>query len=813
MGLFGGGATGMVGTGVVYALVDKFSNTADRIAGKWNKLEGATTKSMERMNSGVSMLKKGLAGIAVGAAIIGGLALAVNAAIEFESAFTGVRKTVELTEPGFVKLEENIRNMANSAPISATSLANIGELAGQLGVSGVDDITKFIDTIAKISVTTNLTEDAAATSFARIANIMNEPITNVDRMASTVVGLGNSFATTEAEITEFGRRMAGASRIAGLSTADVFGIATAFTSVGVGAEAGGTAVSKSLFAMKKAVETGNKDLQGFADVAGMTAAQFKSAFQKDAKQGFEAFVKGLGKNGIKATTLLDELGLSDSRLMQGFISVAGAGDLMTRAISKANTSWDENTALTKEANLRFNTTESQLIIMKNNFIDLGITIGKMFLPAIRMATRVVKAIVQGFNRFAKTEAGGVILKIVAAIGLFIGIGGAIMALIGLMKIAMVSLGIATWTALIPFIKFIAIAALIAAPIIFLWKSVEKFNQVLDGSAEPASGFLGFMQRIGGVLKGVAAIFRTAGNDGFSMSVQLRDALEKMGILDFVVNLGTWIVRIKAFFVGIGQAFVQAWGVVKVVWGAIKTAFNAFVDVLNKLGFNIDKLGGSMDAWVESGKIVGQIIVGVLIVVITILIIKFIALAIAVIAATWPILLIIAIIVAVIAIIVNWGSIMDWIGKKWGELVTWMGNKIMDLFKGFVAFHVKLIQFGIDIIKSIGAGFMKGKDWLFDLLLGIIADLPGGELILDALGIAGNGQGDLTPVTTGPLSQVGQLSEENSQNRSLAAQGNDPIIFDRTVQNTEVRDVNFIVDGRVFKEVIDEQNDQEDSQFD
>jgi len=103
---------------------------------------------------------------------------------------------------------------------------------------------------------------------------MQESQENVDRMGSVVVDLGNNFATTEREIVDFSTRIAGAAKIAGLSTSDIFGISTAFTSVGVQAERGGTAVSKTLFSMANAVENGGDLLNQFAFVAGQTADEF-----------------------------------------------------------------------------------------------------------------------------------------------------------------------------------------------------------------------------------------------------------------------------------------------------------------------------------------------------------------------------------------------------------------------------------------------------------------------------------------------------------------------------------------------------------
>ena len=74
-----------------------------------------------------------------------------------------------------------------------------------------------------------------------------------DRLGSTVVDLGNNFATTEAEIVAMALRLAGAGDLIGLTEAQILGICHALTSVGVNAEAGGTAFSRIFTDIDKAV--------------------------------------------------------------------------------------------------------------------------------------------------------------------------------------------------------------------------------------------------------------------------------------------------------------------------------------------------------------------------------------------------------------------------------------------------------------------------------------------------------------------------------------------------------------------------------
>ncbi|GAH68427.1 unnamed protein product, partial [marine sediment metagenome] len=200
----------------------------------------------------------------------------------------------------------------------------------------------------------------------------------------------------EADIVNFAQRIAGTGKIAGLTEADLFGIAAAFSSVGIQAEAGGTAVQKVLTAMTIAVAQGGDELGIFAKTAGLSAEEFATAFEVDAAGAFTAFVEGLGKQGKDAFGTLEELELKDQRLIRAFLSLSEAGDLLGRTIESSNMAWVENTALSKEAEARYRTFEKQLQLVKNVIKDIALSIGDALLPFLRDMLIAVKPVIKEF---------------------------------------------------------------------------------------------------------------------------------------------------------------------------------------------------------------------------------------------------------------------------------------------------------------------------------------------------------------------------------------------------------------------------------
>lgn len=297
---------------------------------------------------------------------------ATKSAIEFESAFTGVQKTVDATESEYAALSKGITEMSERMPQSASAIAGVMEAAGQLGVRGVQNLLDFTETMIMLGDATNLTSEEAAMSIAKVMNIFGTANEDVGRFGATIVDLGNNYATTEADIVSMTNRLAAGARIASLTEAETLALAAAMSSVGIEAEAGGTAMTQTFNAIETAVAHGGKDLEKFAKVAGMSASSFADMWENRPIEALQAFIGGLGnleENGENAVLVLDELGLSGIRQSNMLKSLALASDMLAETVDTANSAWNENVALTNEANKRYQTFESQLKTFFNTLAD------------------------------------------------------------------------------------------------------------------------------------------------------------------------------------------------------------------------------------------------------------------------------------------------------------------------------------------------------------------------------------------------------------------------------------------------------------
>ncbi len=361
--------------------------------------------------------------VATGTALI----TSAKSAIDFEDAFTGVEKTVDGTAEQMEELKQGIRDMAKEIPSTTTEISAVAEAAGQLGIK-TEDILSFTRVMIDLGNSTNLSAEEAASALAKFANVTKMSAKDYDKLGSAIVALGNNFATTEADIVAMATHLAATGELAGLSQSQILSLATAMSSVGIEAEAGGSAMSKLLKKIQLATELGGDDLKDFAKVAGMTSSEFKQAFEKDAVKALIAFISGLNdtkKNGKSAIAILNDMDLTEVRLSNTILSLANASDVMTKAVNLGNEAWEDNTALTNEANKRYDTLKSKITIAINKLKDQAITLGNKLMPSLEKAIDGFGKWIEKFEQLSDEE-----VDMIVKLGLIVTAAGPLLTILG-----------------------------------------------------------------------------------------------------------------------------------------------------------------------------------------------------------------------------------------------------------------------------------------------------------------------------------------------------------------------------------------------
>lgn len=558
------------------------------VAGQQMKLVGEHVKGLGEKVSKLG--EKFTKFSAASAAALGGIA---KTAIDFESAWTGVTKTVDGTDEELAQVREGILKLASATGTSSSEIAGVAEAAGQLGV-GVKDVTEFTETMVRLGDSTNLSAGDAATAIAQFYNIMNQDLSTVDRFGAALVDLGNNSATSESKIMDMASRIAGSASQIGLTSQQVLALATSLSSVGIEAEMGGSAISTIMTNIDKEVALNGKHLKTWASTAGMSSKEFKKAWETDTMSAIQAVVKGMGEvkdEGGNLNVLLEELGVKNIRQTDTMKRLSNASDLLTNSLQIANNAWEQNSALTTESDKRYNTTAAKLGQVKETLKEVAIDLGEVMLPIIKDFADKLKELTDKFTSLDDGQKKTIltILAVVAAIAPLLGVLGTLISVIGtlIVSFAVVSIAISAISA--PVLAVVAVIGVLIGIFIKLWNTNEDFRNNVMNIWNTLSSF--FMNYVLPIFKGFfnywVSIFKTA----FTIVA---------AIIKGLLNNATAVVSgLIGVFSGIltylQGVFTGNW---KQAWEGIKRVFTSIVDSIKSI------FGGAID-WISS-KISGLV---------------------------------------------------------------------------------------------------------------------------------------------------------------------------------------------------------------
>ncbi|HEM5107311.1 TPA: phage tail tape measure protein [Streptococcus suis] len=357
-----------------YLATSKLNIFGDKLA--------AISKGAQNWENGLNTVSQRTQALSL--AIFGGMTLSAKAAMDFESAFAGVKKTVDETRDwSYDRLSNEIRKMSQELPASAVEISKVAEAAGQLGIK-TEDIISFTRVMIDMGESTNMSAEEAAVALAKFKNITGMPTEDFKKLGNVIVQLGNNMATTEQDIVDMGLRLASSGKLAGLTEAQIMALAATLSSVGMEAEAGGSAMSRVMQKMNTAVAEGEEALDKFAAVAGMSAEEFAAKWKAEPQNAIVDFLNGLRRikeEGGDVTQTLKNMKISNIRDIDSLQRLAGAGELLAKTLGMANKEWASGNALQIEAQKRYETTESKLKMARNKLNDIAITLGGPLLDA------------------------------------------------------------------------------------------------------------------------------------------------------------------------------------------------------------------------------------------------------------------------------------------------------------------------------------------------------------------------------------------------------------------------------------------------
>ena len=571
------------------------SGKASTIADKMSSIGDGFSKTGNQMQTTGKNIIGAL--MPISGVIVGGIKNFAN----YDDAVTQLSRTSGLTGKDLDAMKVSISDLSNVLGLSEADVANIASSVAAYGVSGVKDISGVTKVASQMQVAfENVSAEDAAASLAKFSNITGFVIEDSDKLGSCIAGLENGSAAYASEIMEVNNRIGGMCSAVKMTAPEISAWSTTMISGGMSAELAGSNFTKFQGVLSSACSQGGEAVQGFADVAGMSADEFIQLYQTDATGATEAFLQGLNRiedGGGSVVSVLDDLNLGGTeqlRMMQILMEATddtskGYSDL-DKYMSIANEEFDKGTALQEEFDEASKSVGFAIQKVISELKDTSDAIGNALKPAIMdiadkftdwlgkvqefiqehpKVVQGITAIVAGAMAF-----GGVALvvgKFVSAIGGIVsGIGSAISAVSSIAS-AISGLGGVIGLLTNPITLVIAAIAAFAAAFVYCWNNVDGFKEkVTEAFNKVCEIVSGVVSTIWDVIQTVWGAIKPFVTEVFQGCAEIIGEVFTI-ILDIVVPIVEGI-----------------WNTIQKVWSAIKPFVE---DLFNGLA---EYLGGIWD---------------------------------------------------------------------------------------------------------------------------------------------------------------------------------------------------------------------------
>ena len=329
--------------------------------------------------------------------LVGG---SVRAFMDFERGLIAVQKTTDLTETSTQQLGRNFTEILTRAsalgeglPVSRDRLLEIAEVAGQLNVRGVSNLTRFTETVALLGVTTDLSGNEAANALGRIVANTRASIDDVERLGAAVTLLGNRFVGGERDIISLSNEIGRATAQFRLNAQTALALSATLAESGVRFEAAGTVIQRTIrgltVAAIEAREGTSDTLSQIAQRAGITGQEFGNILRgRDYAGALQVLADALRNASEEGGTAFDDLissitgGGNDVRVTSVLSVLAQQSDRFRTALELTNMEWMEQTALIREAGLFAESSSARLQVVQNQLQSQATGFGQVITPAI-----------------------------------------------------------------------------------------------------------------------------------------------------------------------------------------------------------------------------------------------------------------------------------------------------------------------------------------------------------------------------------------------------------------------------------------------
>ena len=334
--------------------VGQGATRAERDLQKFQRRQEAIQRTMDRLRSSVLGL-----GASFGAFL--GIRSTVRFLSDLESAIVDVQKAADLDPRGIGDFRKELVSLSlqPGTGANAKELANLGAVAGTLGVRGSANLLKFSEVSAKLAASLrNIDSEFVAEGAGRILNITGEGAEGIERFGNVFARLEDTVAGGAQPILRAAKDVATATAQFDLSSTEVLGLAGGFTDLGVRAELARSVTTRSFLAIKDGIAEGGEELQILSSLTGIAADRLEQEFGNNAVDVFVRFIAGLKQVndvGGRSSVVLKRLGLEGTEINAVLPTLAANWRIVARDIEAARIEGEQQVKLNEDAALKAGT--------------------------------------------------------------------------------------------------------------------------------------------------------------------------------------------------------------------------------------------------------------------------------------------------------------------------------------------------------------------------------------------------------------------------------------------------------------------------
>lgn len=732
--------------GILFSIVDGYSREANSIRSQFQDIGEASEQLSEKVNGSMLAISAGMLAVNIGTKLLGSLGQAVKVSSVFNKEISKVGALARANRPELEAMKQAALDLGKSTEWSAKQAAEGMSFLAMAGFSASDTV-KAMPGLLNLASAGSLQLARASDIASNILSTFNIKASESNRVAD-VLALSSTRANTSVQ------QMGDAMKYLG-PTAASLGVSLEESAAAIGMLGdfglqGSMATSTlssamlrftkptgAMKAMMKKLNMSVFDSQGkFKGLAGMLEEVEKATKGMTQEQKANVLATLFGSRAYKNVSSLlsaqKEVIIDGKKeTLKGSAALRG----FTKEMEKAGG------AAKRIADQKLDNYAGDMTKMASATEGLMITIGDALEPLLRPIVQFFTALISRLNIIMDSPIGTFITVFAGGLGvLLVALGGVLIAtklyayanillalvmkalgqekikqsfldkglLAGMKKLTKQTFGQikALFTMRSALIALSTVGVLVV--IYGIVEGLQSFQKAVKEGKVATGGLTRFLQQVGGVIIGVWNALKSFDGKTFNFG-GVGEALKNLGIMETVKGIISWGFRLIEIWRGIGGAFVDVFNVIKVVVQFLaKMLGSAIAYLFNNFGLGAVKIRRATASFAQMramGKVLGYVIMGLLVP-------AFFSWAVAVIAATWPILAVIAAIALVVVVVRNWGAITDWVGRKFDDFVKWVSSGVQKIIKWFKGL-------GPIIISRLG----QFLDWLAklpDILLSAFA---------------------------------------------------------------------------------------------